>query len=54
MVDEHFLARPVPFVLPADLRDRHVGLVDDGQIVVGEVVEERVRGLTRLTTVEVT
>ena len=44
MVDEGALAGHVALEHGTDLRDRHVGLVDDEQEVVGEVVEQGVRG----------
>ena len=40
-------ARLVTRVLPVELRHRHVGLVDDDEEVVGEVVEQRVGPLAR-------
>ncbi len=53
MVDEHHLARAVALVLPVELRHGHVRLVEDDQVVVGEVVEQRVRHLPRRASVEV-
>lgn len=48
MVDQGPLARHVALEHRADLRDRHVRLVDDEQEVLGEVVEQRVgRGAGR-------
>jgi hypothetical protein len=47
------LARPVPFVLALDLGDGHVALVDDGEEVLGEEVEQGVGRLPRLAAVEV-
>ena len=44
MLDESSLARHVAFVHSADLRHRHVRLVDDEHEVFGEVVEEAVGG----------
>ena len=43
MLDEHRLAREVALVHAADLGHRHVRLVDHDEVVVGEVVEQRVR-----------
>ena len=43
MLDEHRLAGEVALVHAADLRHRHVRLVDHDEVVVGEVVEQRVR-----------
>ena len=42
VVDQVALAGHVTFVHPADLRDGHVGLVDDDEEVLGEVVEQAV------------
>ena len=53
MLDERVLARPVALELAVQLRDRLVRLVEDAQQVVGEVVEQRVRRLVPLPTVEV-
>jgi hypothetical protein len=47
VLDQHLLAGAVALVLAADLGDGDVGLVDDGQVVVGEVVEQGVGGLPR-------
>ncbi len=46
------LAREVALVHAADLGDRLVGLVDEGDEVVGEVVDQRVRRVARGATVE--
>ena len=48
------LARAVSFVHAADLRHRHVALVDDAEHVLGEIVDEREGRLARSTAVEVT
>ena len=53
MLDERLLARPVALVLAVELRHRHVRLVEDDDVVVGEVVEQRVGHRARRTTVEV-
>ena len=42
VVDQHVLARLVALVHAADLRQRHVRLVDEAEEVVGEVVEQAV------------
>ena len=47
VVDQGLLARAVAVVHAADLRDRLVRLVDEGQEVLGEVVEQRVRRRAR-------
>ena len=52
VLHERVLARPVALVLPVDLGDRHVALVDDGQEVGREEVEQRVGGLPRGSPVE--
>jgi hypothetical protein len=54
VVDERALARGIALVHRADLRNRDVRLVDDEQEVVGEEVEQRVRRLARLASVDVT
>ena len=43
VLDQRLLARPVALVLPVDLGHRHVALVDHGQEVLGEEVEQGVR-----------
>ena len=53
MIDEVVLARLVALVLPVDLRHRLVRLVEHDEVVVGEVVEQRVRHLPGRATVEV-
>ena len=53
MLDERVLAGPVTLVLPVQLRDRLVGLVEHDEVVVGEVVEEGVWRLAGAATVEV-
>ena len=53
VVDQRLLARAVALVLPVELGDGDVRLVDDEQVVVGEVVEQRVRRLARLPAVDV-
>ena len=53
VVDERLLAGAVALVLAVQLRHGDVGLVDDEQVVVGEVVEQRVGRLARLPAVDV-
>jgi hypothetical protein len=53
VVDEHPLAGRVALVHAADLRDGHVRLVDHGEEVVGEVVEQAVRRAARQPPVHV-
>ena len=53
VLDEHVLARLVAGVLPVQLRDGDVALVDDAEIVLGEEVEQRVGRLAGLAAVEV-
>ena len=53
MVHEGHLARPVALVHAADLRDRHMALVDDAEHVAGEVVDQRVGRLAGLAAIEV-
>jgi len=53
VLDEGGLARTVPLVHPPDLRDRHVGLVEEGAEVRREEVQQRVGRLTWSTAVEV-
>ena len=52
VLDQHLFAGTIPLELPTDLRDRHVGLVDNGQIVLREIVEQGVRGFARGPPVE--
>ena len=52
MLGQGDLAAAVSFVHAADLRHRHMALVDDAQEIVREIVDERVRGLSGLTSVE--
>jgi hypothetical protein len=47
------LAGTIPFVLAVELGYGHVGLVDDHEEVLGEVVEEGVGLLAGVTPVEV-
>ena len=42
-IDQHLLAHPVAVVHAADLRQRHVALVDDAQPVGREVIQQRPR-----------
>ena len=53
VVDERSFAGHVPFEHRADLRDGHVGLVNDEEEVLGEVVEKRVRGCSGTSPVNV-
>ena len=53
VVDQVALAGHVAFVHPADLRDGDVRLVDDEQEVLGEVVEQAVRGRAAAAAVDV-
>ncbi len=53
VLDEHVLSRPVTCELAVDLRDGDVALVDDGQVVIREVVEQRVGRLACLPAVEI-
>ncbi len=53
MIDQVALAGHVTLVHAADLRHRHVRLVDDQEEVVGEVVEQGVRGGTGAAPVDV-
>ena len=52
VVDQRLLAGAVALVLPVQLRDGDVALVDDRQVVTGEEVEQRVRRLARAATVD--
>ena len=52
VVDQGLLAGPVPLVLAVQLGDGHVGLVDDGEVVVGEEVQQRVGRLARAAAVD--
>ena len=51
--DEVLLPLPVAAIHPPHLGDRDVALVDDHQVVLGEVVEEAVGPLARLAPIEV-
>ena len=53
VVDQGPLAGHVPLVHPADLRHGHVRLVDDEQEVLGEVVDQAVRGRAGRPAVDV-
>ena len=53
VVDQGPLARHVALVHAADLRHRHVGLVDDEQEVLGEVVDQAVGRRARRPAVDV-
>ncbi len=53
MLDQRLLAGTVALVLPVQLRHGDVPLVEHHEVVVGEVVEERVRHLARGAPVEV-
>ena len=50
--DERLLARAVALVHAADLRDRLVGLVDEADEVLREVVDQAVRALAGLAAIE--
>ena len=52
MLDERRLPRQVAFVHAVELRHRHVRLVDHHEVVVGEVVEQRVRRGSRPAAVD--
>ena len=52
VVDQGLLARAVALVHAADLRDRLVGLVDEDDEVVGEIVDQRVRRAALRTAIE--
>ena len=52
VIDQGRLARAVTLIHAADLRDRLVGLVDEDDEVVGEVVDQRVRRAARRAAVE--
>ena len=47
VLDQRLLPRPVAVVHAADLRHRHVALVDDDQRVLGQIVHQRRRRLPR-------
>jgi hypothetical protein len=53
VLDERRLPGQVSLVHPVELRDGDVRLVDHDQVVVGEVVEERVRRRARAAAVDV-
>ena len=52
MLGQGDLAAAIAFVHTPDLRHRHMALVDDAQEIIREIVDERVRGLSGLTSVE--
>jgi len=54
VIDEGDLAGAIALVHAADLRNGDMGLVDDAEHVLGEVVDERVGRLARGTAVKVT
>ena len=51
MLDQRHLAGPVPLVHTANLRHRHMALIDDAEHVLGEVIDERKRRLTWFSAV---
>ena len=53
VLDQREFARAVALVHAVELRNRDVGLVDDAQEVLAEVVDQRVRRLARVAPVEV-
>ncbi len=53
VLDQHVLAGAVAGVLPVQLRDGDVALVDHAQVVLGEEVQQRERRLPRCPPVEV-
>ena len=53
VLDQFFLAIAIAVMHGAHLRQRHVALVDDEQEIVGEVIDQRPRGFTRRSAVEV-
>ena len=53
VLDQRLLAGAVALVLAVELRHRDVRLVEHDEVVVGEVVEQRVRHLARRAAVEV-
>jgi len=53
VLDEHVLAGAVAGVLPVQLGDGHVALVDHAQVVLGEEVQQGVRRLPGGPAVEV-
>ena len=52
VLDQHVFSTPVARELAMQLRHSHVALVDHEEVVVGEVVEQGERRLTRLATVD--
>ena len=54
MLNQCHLTRTVTFVHAADLRHRHMALVDDAEHVLGKVIDQGKRRLARLATVQMT
>ena len=54
MFHQRHLTRAVTFVHTADLRHRHMALVDDAEHVLGKVIDQGKRRLARLAPVQVT
>ena len=53
VVDEDILPRTIAGVLPVYLRHRNMALIDHGEVVVGEVVEQRVRRFSRFPPIQI-
>ena len=54
MLNQRHLTRTVAFVHTADLRHRHMALVDDAEHVLGKVIDQGKRRLSWLAPVQVT
>ena len=54
MLNKRNFARTVTFVHAANLRHRHMALVDDAEHVLGKVVDQGKRRLARLTSIQMT
>ena len=54
MLHQRHLTRAVTFVHAANLRHRHMALIDDAEHVLRKVIDQGKRRLTRLATVQMT
>ena len=52
VLDQHVLAATVARVLPVKLRNSDMGLIEHHQVIVGEIVEQRVGTIPRLTPID--
>ena len=53
MLNQSNLTRAVSLIHSSNLRNRYVALIDDANHIFGEIINERIRGLTRSASVQV-